>query len=135
MKPFDVQAIAIDAPPDAVFELVADRFALPRWTHAFKRVAATTAVMQTPAGELEIELSVQAHRATGTVDWIMRFPDHSIGRAHSRVVGNVDNSSIFGFILLAPPVPQEQIEGTLEQQRAILRDELQRLRRILESRG
>jgi hypothetical protein len=135
MRPFDVQSIAIDVPVEALFRFVADRFALPKWTHAFKEVGATTAVLQTPAGAVEVGLSVQAHIASGAVDWIMTFPDRSIGRAHARVVSNVDDSSILCFVLLAPPVPQEQIEGTLEQQRAILRDELQRLKRILEQRA
>lgn len=135
MKPFDVQSIAIDAPAEAVFKFVADRFALPQWTHAFKRIGATTALMQTSAGELEVGLSVQAHPESGAVDWIMVFPDQSIGRAHARVVSNVDESSILCFVVLAPPVPQEQVEGTLEQQRAILGDELQRLKSILERRA
>lgn len=135
MQPFDVQSIAIDAPPEAVFEFVADRFTLPQWTHAFRRVGGTTAVMQTSAGELEVVLSVQAHRESGAVDWIMTFPNQSIGRAHARVVSNVDESSILCFVLLAPPAPQEQIEGALEQQRGILRGELQRLKSILEPRA
>lgn len=134
MSPFDVQSIGIDAPAEAVFRLIADRFALPEWTHAFKRVEAASAVLETPAGAVEIGLSVQSHAESGAVDWIMTFPDHSIGRAYARVVRNLDGSSILCFVLLAPPVPQEAIEGTLQQQRAILGDELQRLKDILERR-
>lgn len=135
MKPFDVQSIAIEAPSDAVFRLIADRFALPEWTHAFKRVGADNAVLETAAGAVEIGLRVQAYAESGAVDWIMTFPDRSIGRAHARVVRNLDGSSILCFVLLAPPVPQEAVEGTLKQQRAILRDELQRLKDILERRA
>ena len=132
MQPFDVQSIAIAAPVDVVFRYVADRFALRDWTHAFKRVDALTATLETPAGAVEIRLDVLAHRESGSVDWIMTFPDHSVGRAHARVVSNMDESSILCFVLLAPPVPQEQVEGTLEQQRKILRGELQRLKQTLE---
>ncbi len=133
MQPFDVQYIAIEAPFDAVFRYVSDPYVLPEWTHAFKRIATGAATFQTPAGAVEIGLTVPAHLESGAVDWIMTFPDGSVGRAHARIVRNVDNSSILSFILLAPPVPQEQLEGTLEQQKAILREELQRLKRILES--
>jgi hypothetical protein len=133
MQPFDVQSIAIAAPREAVFRFIADRYALPQWTHAFKRVAASTAILETPAGAVEIGLEVRAHADAGTVDWLMTFPDKSLGRAHARVVSNVDASSILSFVLLAPPVPQEEIEGAFEQQREILRDELRRLKRILET--
>ncbi|HSC08460.1 MAG TPA: hypothetical protein VLD59_16675 [Steroidobacteraceae bacterium] len=132
MQPFDVQSIAIAAPADVVFRYVADRFALPDWTHAFTRVDAHTATLETPAGAVDIRLEVLAYGDCGSVDWIMTFPDHSVGRAHARVVNNTDGSSILCFVLLAPPVPQEQIEGTLEQQRKILRSELARVRQILE---
>lgn len=132
MQPFDVQAIAIAAPLDAVFRYVSDRYALPEWTHAFRQIETGAATLRTPAGTVEIDLTVHAHLESGAIDWIMTFPDRSVGRAHARIVRNVDDSTILTFILLAPPVPQEQLEGTLEQQKIVLREELRRLKWILE---
>jgi hypothetical protein len=132
MTPFDVQAIGIRRPYEEVFRYVADPGTLPLWTHAFAKVERGRAELQTPSGAVTIDLEVVANADVGTVDWIMAFPDGSVGRAHARVVRNVDDSSILAFVLLAPPVPQELIEGTLEQQRGILREELQRLKEILE---
>lgn len=135
MQPFDVQFVAIEAPPGVVLRYVADRYTLPEWTHAFKSVDAEAAVLATPEGATRIALSVSSEAAFGAVDWIMTFPDDSKGRAHARIVENVDGTSILVFVLLAPPVPQERIEGTLEQQRAILRSELRRLKEILEAQA
>lgn len=133
MMPFDVQAIGIDRLFRDTFDYVANPGTLPDWTHAFRQVEHGRAELRTPGGAVTINLEVDADPNVGTVDWIMTFPDGSVGRAHARVVKNTDDSSILTFVLLAPPVPQERIEGTLDQQRAILRDELQRLKQILES--
>jgi hypothetical protein len=48
------------------------------------------------------------------------------------VVENSDGKSIYSFILLAPPVPIEKLEGTLKEQEGILSKELRNLKRILE---
>lgn len=132
MQPFDVQSIGIGKRFEQVFRYVADPGKLPEWTHAFKSVGAGRAELETPKGAVPIKLKVEDDAALGVVDWIMEFPDGAVGRAHARIVRNVDDSSILTFVLLAPPVPQELIEGTLEQQKVILRDELGRLKRILE---
>jgi uncharacterized protein YndB with AHSA1/START domain len=131
MKIFDVQSIAIEAPAEAVFTYVADPRRLPEWTHAFRAVANGRATLQTPRGTVEIGLDVRAVREQGTVDWAMTFPDGSVGRAHSRVVPAAPGSCIYTFVLLAPPVPLEQVEGALEEQSRSLTQELARLRERL----
>jgi hypothetical protein len=78
-------------------------------------------------------LAVQAARDQGTVDWIMTFPDGSVAQAYSRVVVAGPERSLYSFILMAPPVPLEQLEGALEAQSQILREELAKLRAILGS--
>lgn len=67
----------------------------------------------------------------GTIDWTMIFPDGSAARAYSRVIA-VGDRILYSFVLTAPPVPLEQLEGALEQQSRTLSEELARLRRILE---
>jgi len=130
MQDFDVQTVALAAPFDVAFRYVADPQRLPEWTHAFRSVSGGRARLATPRGEVEVGLEVRASRETGTVDWIMTFPDHTVGRAFSRVV-DLGARSLFSFILLAPPVALEQLEGALAEQSRTLRDELQTLQRKL----
>ena len=131
MKTFDVQTIEISAPFDRVFDYLANAQKLPEWTNAFKSVSNGKAVMATPNGAIEIKLAVRAARCQGTVDWVMTFPDGSVATAYSRVIAPEQNRSLYSFILLPPPVPLEQLEGALEGQSHILRDELAKLRAML----
>lgn len=126
MGTFDVQAIEIDAPSHAVFGYLADPTTLPEWTDAFERVDGSEAVMRTPAGSSRVELVVHASANAGTVDWEMQFPNGDVAWAWARVVPHRGHA-IMTFVLPAPPVPLEQLEGTLAQQSAILAGELRRL--------
>jgi hypothetical protein len=131
-KNFSVQSVLIDLPAAKVFSFIADPSNLPKWTNAFKSADRKSALFVTPAGEMRIGLETRASKKTGTIDWCMKMPDGSIGKAYSRVVENSDGKSIYSFILLAPPVPVEKLEGTLKEQEGILSRELRNLKRILE---
>jgi len=131
MKTFEVQSLEIRAPFEKVFDYVAEARNLPEWTSAFKVVSNGRALMHTPNGSVEIALAVNASRAAGTIDWMMTFPDGNVATAYSRVVPAGKNCSIYSFILMAPPVRLEQLEGALDQQSQTLREELARLRAIL----
>ena len=126
MRDFDVQTVELAAPFDVAFRYIADPRTLPEWTHAFRSVSDRRATLATPKGAVDIGLEVRASGETGTVDWIMTFPDGSVGRAFSRLVDRGDRS-LFSFVLLAPPVPLEQVEGALEEQSRTLREELRTL--------
>ena len=132
MQTFDVQSIAIAAPRDRVFAFVADPANLPRWTDAFERADERSARMETPQGEVEIELATHVQPDAGTVDWSMTFPDGAVATAYSRVTPDGESRSIYSFVLMAPPVPLEAIEGALDAQRQILARELIRLRDVVE---
>ncbi len=132
---FDVQTIVVKAPYDQVFRYIADRRKLPEWTYAFRRIDERVAVMETPDGSVAIRLEVRSSKENGTIDWFMEFPDGSKGSAYSRVVADGHERCIYSFVLMAPPVPQEKVEGTLEAQKGILREELAKLKGILESKG
>src|SRR5262245_43439240 len=133
MKTFDVRTVEINAPFDHVFEYIADARKLPEWTNAFKSVSNGRAVMETPNGSVEVKLAVHASRSQGTIDWTMTFPEGSVARAYSRVVATDSERSLYSFILMAPPVPLERLEGALEAQSQILREELRKLGAILSS--
>ncbi len=71
---------------------------------------------------------------TGTIDWKMTFPDGAIGVAYSRVTPDGEARSVYSFVLMAPPVPLEALEGALKAQSETLAKELLRLKDILEGK-
>lgn len=133
MRMFDVQAIEILAPGAAVFDFIREPRNLPKWAHAFRRADEAHASLVTPAGTVEIELSTFADKRTGTVDWELRFPDGSRGEAQSRVTLTARGTCIYSFVLHAPPVPLERLEGALDAQRVTLRQELAQLKQVAET--
>jgi len=132
-KNFDVQSIGINVNYRKVFEFVAKPENLPLWTKAFTKADNKSAIMTTPSGELGIEMETIVSKNFGTVDWVMTMPDGSIGKAFSRISEN-GNSTVYSFVLLAPPVPLEQLEGALSTQKILLADELVDLKNLLEEK-
>jgi hypothetical protein len=129
---FDVQSIGINRTANNVFDFIAKPENLSLWTNAFARASQTSAIMITPNGELSIGLETIIAKESGTIDWVMTMPDGSIGKAFSRVSEN-DENAIYSFVLLAPPVPLEQLEGALSGQKIVLAEELKKLKRLLEN--
>ena len=134
MRTFDVQSIELDAPLPVAFRYLADPANLPEWTHAFRAADGRQATMATPRGEVRVGLRVSASEAHGTIDWIMTFPDGSAAKASSRLVPH-GAKSIYTFVLEAPPVPLEELEGALAEQSRTLAGELARLATLLAGRA
>ncbi len=132
MKTHDVQSISIAKPRSEVFAYIANPANLPEWTNAFKSADTEHAELVTPNGSVPIQLETRASAEHGTIDWIMTFPDGSIGAAYSRVTEDAGDSAIYSFVLMAPPVPLEALEGALEEQKKTLATELVSLRKRLE---
>tara|TARA_R110000751_G_scaffold1714_6_gene6218 strand:- start:11035 stop:11436 length:402 start_codon:yes stop_codon:yes gene_type:complete len=132
MKTHDVQSISIARPRAEVFAYIANPANLPEWTNAFKSADTERAELVTPNGSVPIQLETRASAEHGTIDWIMTFPDGSIGAAYSRVTEDAGDSAIYSFVLMAPPVPLEALEGALEEQKKTLATELVSLRKRLE---
>ena len=130
MKNFDVQSAFINASFEKVFNYIANPENLPKWTKAFASADSKKAVLSTPNGQLEVGLEVKTSKELGVIDWHMTMPDGSIASAYSRVTPN-GKASVYTFVLMAPPGPIEQVEGTLKQQMGILQEELQNLQKIL----
>jgi hypothetical protein len=133
MKTFDVQSIEIKAPVGRAFDYIANVRNLPAWTQAFKWTRDGKAEMRSEKGAIEVDLRVTASHECGTIDWAITFPDGSVATACSRLVDNGHASCVYSFVLTAPPLPLEQLEGAIEQQSRILRGELERLREIIET--
>jgi hypothetical protein len=132
MRMFDVQGIEIIAPQRKVFEFLKEPGNLPRWAHAFVSAGEDRARLETPAGAVDVGLDVSADAATGVVDWRLTFPDGSVSLAHSRVTETTRGTCIYTFVLHAPPVALENVEGALNAQRAILASELMTLKSMIE---
>ncbi|HYL79069.1 MAG TPA: hypothetical protein VEU96_33065 [Bryobacteraceae bacterium] len=132
MKTFDVQSVQIETPFQEAVGYISDAAKLPEWASAFQSVDGCRARMATPAGSVDVDLRVDVCTEDGSIDWTMTFPDKSTARAFSRVVPLSPRSVVYTFVLTPPPVPLEQLEGALDRQSATLRQELDRLRQILE---
>lgn len=132
MRMFDVQGIEIEAPRDRVFAFVREAAKLPRWAHAFVSAGNGRARLQTPAGAVDVGLEVDADARTGVVDWRLAFPDGNVGIAQSRVTDTGRGTCVYSFVLHAPPVALERVEGALDAQRAALTSELATLKALME---
>jgi uncharacterized protein YndB with AHSA1/START domain len=134
MRVHEVRSIEIEAPYDEVFAFIADPSNLPRWAHAFESVAGSRARLRTPGGVTDVELQVQASVEAGTIDWFLTFPDRTVATAQSRVTRAPASRLVYTFVLNAPPLPLEQIEGALSQQVQTLESELRQLKEVIERR-
>jgi uncharacterized membrane protein len=132
MDLFDVQGIEINAPREDVFDFVRNPANLPQWARAFSSVDRGRALLETPNGAVTVRLDVFADEECGTVDWRLEFPDGTMGIAQSRVTDTMRSTCIYSFVLHAPPVALEQVEGTLAAQRVTLQSELARLKDLME---
>jgi hypothetical protein len=130
LKTFDVQSIELSTSFNKAFKFIANPRNLPKWTSAFKVADEEAALLVTPNGELQIKLTTVAN-GSGTIDWHMQMPDGSIGKAYSRLTELPGGNTVYTFVLLAPPLPIEQVEGTLEAQKLLLAEELKNLQRLL----
>jgi hypothetical protein len=132
MKTHDVQSVSIRVKLDAAFAYISDPVNLPLWTGAFAQADSQSARLRSPGGEVEIKLETFAQKSTGTIDWAMRFPDGAASWAYSRLTPE-EGGVVYSFVLMAPPVALEAVEGALEAQKKQLAQELTRLKRILEA--
>jgi hypothetical protein len=132
MRMFDVQAIEIRAPRGKVFEFLRHPANLPLWAHAFKSADDAVAHLETPEGAVDVGLHTLANIEAGTVDWRLEFPDGGVGLAQSRVTETTRGTCIYSFVLHAPPMALELIEGAFEAQRETLRSELRTLQLLME---
>ena len=99
---------------------------------AFTSAGNGTARLVTPSGAVDVRLEVAANAGAGTVDCRLEFPDQTVGLAQSRVTDTTRDTCIYSFVLHAPPVALEQIEGALEAQRLTLHTELATLKSLME---
>lgn len=132
MRMFEVQGIEIVASSSKLFEFLRKPGNLPQWAQAFVSAEAGRARLETPNGAVDIGLDVAANAEAGTVDWRLSFPDGGVSVAQSRVTETTRGTCIYSFVLHAPPVALERVEGALEAQSATLKSELATLKSLME---
>jgi hypothetical protein len=81
---------------------------------------------------VDVGLGVTVDAETGVVDWRLAFRDGSVGVAQSRVTETTRGTCIYSFVLHAPPVALEHVEGALDAQRTLLQSELATLKSLME---
>jgi hypothetical protein len=118
------ETISIDAPPDTVLDLVGDPNNLPSWAPGFaKAVREDGDGWIVDTGSAELRRHIPVSREQGTVDYLAG-PGATRG-LFTRVVPNGDGSQLTFTFVLADGVDPEAT-------RAILRSELEAVRRLCE---
>ena len=122
--------VTIEAPPDRVFQFVANPEHLPRWATGFarsvRRLEDGRWQVETPQGP--VSLTVAADAVTGVVDfWISPAPDVTV-LAASRVIG-FEHGTAYTFTQFKPEAMPDEL---FQAQTRTARAELAGLRRLLE---
>jgi hypothetical protein len=133
MRLHAIRSIEIEGTYEDAFRYIANPSNLPSWAEAFASVDAGSAVLRTPQGEANIALRVDASEQAGTIDWTMTFATGAQAVAHSRLTPGAAGRLVYTFVLNAPPLPLEELEGALAAQAITLESELVRLKARLEN--
>ncbi len=124
----ETRTISIDAPPDAVLNLVADPYRLPDWAPNFARTVRPEGEdWLIDSGGAEARITVRVSRDRGTID-LLAASDHRRG-AFSRVLPNGGGSEY----LLTLVFPGATEEPAVAAQMAIVEAELQTVRALCEN--
>ena len=120
----ETRTISIQAPPEAVLDLVGDARALPRWAPKFASTVRPENGHWVVNDELHIDLRVD--RRLGTVDIVQ--VGHLPTAAYSRVVPNGEGSE-FLFTLFFPDGTEE---AAVTRQMTVVEEELRTIRALCE---
>jgi hypothetical protein len=132
----DTRSVTIDAPPEQVFEFIADPLNLPIWAVGFCRAirrdetaAAERWIVTTAQGDLPIRFVT--HRELGTVDFHFTIASGVEAAAFSRVLANQEGAEYVFTQFQTPGMPDEAFAA---QVRALV-GELQVLRSVISARA
>jgi Polyketide cyclase / dehydrase and lipid transport len=129
MQRSDTQAISIDAPREAVLDLVSDPTAFPRWASGFARAVRPDGPdWLVDTGEGEVRLHVRVSREHGTVDYLAADALPREMGAFSRVVPNGRGCDYVVTRFFPDAMPKTEVDD----ERAVLAIELQTVRVLCE---
>ncbi len=131
MQRSNTQSISIDAPPEAVLELVADATRLPEWAPDFAHtVRADGAAWIIGTGDAEVRIVVRVSQIHGTVDFLVPgLPPGVEAGAFSRVVANGRGSEYMFTQFFA----DELSDAEIARRKLVVADELQAVRALCEA--
>jgi hypothetical protein len=131
MQRSDTQAISIDAPREAVLDLVSDPTAFPRWASGFARAVRVDGPdWLVDTGEGEVRLHVRVSREHGTVDYLAAAALPRELGVFTRVVPNGRGCDF----VLTRFFPDAMPAAELDDERAVVAVELQTVRVLCERR-
>ena len=131
MQRSDTRAISIDAPREAVLDLVSDPTALPRWASGFARAVRLDGPdWLVDTGEGEVRLHVRVSREHGTVDYLAAAALPAELGVFARVVPNGRGCDF----ILTRFFPDAMAATEIDDERAVVAVELQTVR-VLSERG
>lgn len=131
----DTRTVRISAPPEHVFEFIANAQNLPRWAVGFCQSIRPDGtgddrwVVTTPHGEVGIRFVTD--RALGVIDFHLSPAPGVDAVAFSRVVPNGDGAEYVFTQVQVPGMPDEVFDGQVEA----LREELVVLQALLRARA
>jgi uncharacterized protein YndB with AHSA1/START domain len=120
----ETRSISIQAPPEAVLDVVGDARALPRWAPSFAATIRPEGEHWVVNDELLIDLRVR--RELGTVD-ILSAERPALG-AYTRVMPNGEGSE-YQFTLFFPDTADD---AAVTQQMTVVEEELRAVRALCE---
>ena len=127
----DTRSATLDAPPDQVFDYLADPMNLPTWAVGFARAVRRSGdAWLVTTGHGEVGLRVAANATLGTIDFHMTPAPGVTVSAYSRVLASHDGSEYVFTQFQAPGMP----DAAFEAQIATLREELTVLQSIVRAR-
>ena len=132
LLPANTQTVAIDAPPDQVFDFVANPETLPQWAVGFCREISRSGdgwIVRTALGDIPIRY--ETNRQARTVDFYFSHSPGAEVAAFSRIVVNGGGSEFVFTQLQSPGMPDE----VFERQIRALGEELQVLRSVIHARA
>lgn len=125
----DTQSVAIEAPPEAVFDFLSEPTNLPGWAIGFAKEIRREGdgwLVLTPQGEMPIRYATV--RGLGTIDFHIAPEPGAELVAYSRVIPNDRGAEYVFTQFQAPGMPDEMFEGQIRA----LRHELTTLKALLE---
>ena len=119
------RSISIQAPPEAVLDLVGDATALPRWAPGFAQSVARDGEHWLVNGSARVAVNVSRER--GTVDIVSA--DQPRRGVFTRVLANGDGSEYLFTQFFPDSVP----DADVQRQIAVVDGELETVRRLTEA--
>ncbi|HVE12061.1 MAG TPA: hypothetical protein VNI01_01585 [Elusimicrobiota bacterium] len=107
-------SVEVQAPRDRVFAMASDQAMLPRWTHPVKAVRMKNGRREVdyllPEGVVTCSCDAVIDAKKGIIDWTVHIPKGEPVKVFSRVVALDDDSAVYVFTLLSPPMPKHRLK-------------------------